>query len=163
MKHLNRQIEEILRAEGLISGPRDAGSGTPILVTRNDYQLRLFNGDIGILRPAPAGGSLLAWFTGEDGSLRSLPPARLPEYEAAFAMTVHKSQGSEFENTLVVLPDRESAVLTRQLAYTALTRARKHVELWYEKTVLRSAITRQVQRDSGLRDRLRREGTNRNN
>jgi exodeoxyribonuclease V alpha subunit len=153
VESVNRQIEEILRTEGLISGPPDACPGMPILITRNDYELRLFNGDIGILLPDPT-GSLLAWFIGEDGSVRQIPPARLPEHEPAFAMTVHKSQGSEFENVLVLLPDKESPALTRELVYTALTRARKRVEVWFQESVLRAAIARQVRRDSGLKQRI---------
>jgi exodeoxyribonuclease V alpha subunit len=153
VESLNRQIEEILRTEGLISGAQNACPGMPILITRNDYQLRLFNGDIGILLLDPS-GSLLAWFIGEDGSLRQIPPARLPEHQPAFAMTVHKSQGSEFENVLVLLPDMESPALTRELVYTALTRARKRVEVWFQEPVLRAAIARQVRRDSGLKQRF---------
>lgn len=153
MESLNRQIEEILRTEGLISGPRNAFPGMPILITHNDYQLRLFNGDIGIFLPNLS-GSLLAWFIGDDGNLCQIPLARLPEYEPAFAMTVHKSQGSEFENVLVLLPNQESAALTRELLYTALTRARKRVEVWFNEPVLRAAIARQVRRDSGLKQRL---------
>jgi len=154
VESLNRKIEEILREEGLIDRPQRAYPGLPILVTRNDYQLRLYNGDIGILLPDPANGSLLAWFIGPDGSLRHIPPARLPEYEAAFAMTVHKSQGSEFDNVLLLLPDKESPVLTRELVYTGLTRARSRVEVWFNESVLRAAIARRIQRGSGLGESL---------
>jgi exodeoxyribonuclease V alpha subunit len=134
----------------------------PILITQNDYQLRLYNGDIGILLPDPTNGSLLAWFIGEDGGIRRVPPARLPEYEPAFVMTVHKSQGSEFDNVLLILPDKESPVLTRELIYTGLTRARSRVEVWFQESVLRAAIARTIQRGSGLRDRLCEAGRRRN-
>jgi exodeoxyribonuclease V alpha subunit len=108
VESLNRAIERILREEKLISGASGAYPGLPILITQNDHPLRLYNGDIGILLPDPADTSrLLAWFIGEDGNLRRIPPARLPEHEPAFAMTVHKSQGSEFDTVLLILPDKK--------------------------------------------------------
>jgi exodeoxyribonuclease V alpha subunit len=155
VESLNREIEKILRDERLISGAQNAYPGMPILITRNDYMLRLYNGDIGILLPEPVTGSLLAWFIGEDGGLRRIAPARLPEHEPAFAMTVHKSQGSEFDNVLLILPDKESPLLTRELVYTGLTRARTRVEVWFEEAALRAAVAAKIQRGSGLRDRLR--------
>ena len=155
VESLNRTIEKILRAEGLISGAQNAYPGMPILVTQNDDPLRLYNGDIGILLPDPADDSLLlAWFVGEDGGVRRIPPARLPEHEPAFAMTVHKSQGSEFDNVLLILPDKDSPLLTRELVYTGLTRSRTRVEVWFQESVLRAAVNRKIQRGSGLRDRL---------
>jgi exodeoxyribonuclease V alpha subunit len=162
VESLNRAIEKILREERLVTGTQTTYAGMPILITQNDYQLRLYNGDIGILLPDPADGSLLAWFIGEDGGIRRVPPARLPEYEPAFVMTVHKSQGSEFDNVLLILPDKESPVLTRELIYTGLTRARSRVEVWFQESVLRAAIARTIQRGSGLRDRLCEAGRRRN-
>ena len=162
VESLNRTIEKILREERLVTGTQTTYAGMPILITQNDYQLRLYNGDIGILLPDPADGSLLAWFIGEDGGIRRVPPARLPEYEPAFVMTVHKSQGSEFDNVLLILPDKESPVLTRELIYTGLTRARSRVEVWFQESVLRAAIARTIQRGSGLRDRLCEAGRRRN-
>ena len=162
VESLNRAIEKILREEQLVTGAQNTYAGMPILITQNDYQLRLYNGDIGILLPDPTNGSLLAWFIGEDGGIRRVPPARLPEYEPAFVMTVHKSQGSEFDNVLLILPDKESPVLTRELIYTGLTRARSRVEIWFQESVLRAAIARTIQRGSGLRDRLCEAGRRRN-
>jgi exodeoxyribonuclease V alpha subunit len=162
VESLNRTIEKILREERLVTGTQNTYAGMPILITQNDYQLRLYNGDIGILLPDPTNGSLLAWFIGEDGGIRRVPPARLPEYEPAFVMTVHKSQGSEFDNVLLILPDKESPVLTRELIYTGLTRARSRVEVWFQESVLRAAIARTIQRGSGLRDRLCEAGRRRN-
>ncbi|HEX4083417.1 MAG TPA: exodeoxyribonuclease V subunit alpha [Chthoniobacteraceae bacterium] len=141
VENLNRRIAALLREEGL-------DRALPVLITRNDYPLRLFNGDIGMIVDGAA------WFAGEDGALRHIPPARLPEHEPAFAMTVHKSQGSEFENVLLLLPDKESPVLTRELVYTGLTRARREVELWYEPMALGSAITARTTRNTGLADAL---------
>jgi exodeoxyribonuclease V alpha subunit len=89
-----------------------------------------------------------------DDTIKRVPPGRLPQHETAYAMTVHKSQGSEFERVLVLLPFEESAVLSRELLYTAITRARKRVEVWSGEAVLRLAIERRVRRASGLGERL---------
>jgi exodeoxyribonuclease V alpha subunit len=152
VENMNRKIEAILRAEGLLPDTQMA-HGLPILITRNDPGLRLFNGDIGILLPGE-GGALMAWFIDEEGGLRHFAPARLPDYEAAFAMTVHKSQGSEYNDVLLVLPPKPSPVCTRELVYTGLTRARDRVELWFREPVLRAAIATPVRRSSGLQERL---------
>lgn len=154
VENLNHLIAGILRSEGLISGSAHAYAGMPLLVTANDYALRLFNGDIGLLMPDPNSGSLLAFFATEDGGVRSIAPARLPAHEPAFAMTVHKSQGSEFGNVLMILPDKPSPVLTRELVYTGLTRARARVELWSNPPILQTAIANLLKRESGLRDLL---------
>ena len=160
VENLNRAIEKILREKSLISGAQNAYPGLPILITQNDDPLRLYNGDIGILLPDPADASLLlAWFIGEDGGIRRIPPARLPGHEPAFAMTVHKSQGSEFDKVLLILPEKDSPLLTRELIYTGLTRARSRVEVWFQESVLRAAVTRYVQRGSGLHDRLSKTGS----
>jgi exodeoxyribonuclease V alpha subunit len=122
------------------------------MITRNDYNLKLFNGDIGIILPEKDSGEPRAFFPGPDNALRQFLPLRLPEHETAYALTVHKSQGSEFDRVLLVLPDRESPVLSRELLYTGLTRARKSVELWFEEAVFSAALARRVSRTSGLRD-----------
>ena len=88
------------------------------------------------------------------GVPRKLLPARLPPHETVFAMTVHKSQGSEFDDVLLLLPDRDSPVLTRELVYTAITRARCKVTVWAGEDILRIAVGRRVHRSSGLRDAL---------
>jgi exodeoxyribonuclease V alpha subunit len=160
VKQINRLIEAALHKCALISDPSRGYAGMPILVIRNDYQTRLFNGDVGILLPDPADvGSpeptrLWAWFIGEDNELRRLSPGRLPEYELAYAMTVHKSQGSEFDRVLLVLPDRDSPVLTRELVYTGVTRASKRVDIWFDEEVFRASVSRKAVRASGLRDAL---------
>ncbi len=153
VENVNRLIAQILADAGLIDGSERLFRGMPLLVTRNDYHLRLFNGDIGIVWP-DAEGKLNACFIGDDGTLRRIPPARLPQHEPAFAMTVHKSQGSEFGEVLLLLPDQPSPVLTRELIYTGLTRARQRVEVWFEEAVLRAAILQKATRGSGLRDAL---------
>jgi exodeoxyribonuclease V alpha subunit len=151
---LNRLAEEILAEALLIPAGERWYSGRPVMVTRNDYQLKLFNGDGGVILRDAATGEARAWFLGADNTLRSVPPVRLPEHETVFAMTVHKSQGSEFEKVLLVLPDRDSPVLTRELLYTGASRASRRVELWFNEPVLRAALARRVERASGLRDAL---------
>lgn len=153
-----RRVNELAVAvfeEANLLRPRGAWyPGRPVMVTRNDYDLGLFNGDTGALLPHPATGELRAWFRDATGALRDFPPGRLPEHETAFALTVHKSQGSEFDRVLLLLPDRENPVLTRELLYTGLTRARARVELWMREPVFLAAIGRRVERGSGLRDAL---------
>ncbi|MGH8271163.1 MAG: exodeoxyribonuclease V subunit alpha [Gammaproteobacteria bacterium] len=127
--------------------------GRPVLITENDYELELFNGDFGIAWPADDKRTML-WTAGTDGELRAIFPARLPAHETCYALTVHKAQGSEFDRVALVLPPRESAVATRELLYTGITRARKGVELWATEPALRTAIARRIRRASGLAARL---------
>jgi exodeoxyribonuclease V alpha subunit len=151
---LNRLVERALAREGLVE-PGRGYRGLPLLVTRNDYALGLFNGDVGVLWPDPeAGGALRAWFPHPEGGLRRVLPSRLPGAETVYAMTVHRAQGSEFDRVLVVLPDRPGPLLTRELVYTGLTRARQRVEVWSDRRVLAEAIRARVERSSGLRDAL---------
>ena len=133
-------------------GPHFAGR--PILIQRNDPGLKLFNGDLGILLPDRDTGTLRAWFSDSAGGVRSVIPPRLPEHETAYAMTIHKSQGSEFERVLMILPDRDAPVLTRELIYTGITRAMQAVEIWSTDAVLLKAVSQTVKRNSGLRDAL---------
>jgi len=157
---VNRFIEQVLSKEGLIE-PYNLTSdpwyrGRPILITRNDYNLELFNGDIGITLPVPGSNSkeLYVYFSGNSSELRRFLPYRLPEHETVFAMTVHKSQGSEFENVLFILPNRDYPVLSRELFYTGITRARKNVWIWGTEEVLKATISRKNERGSGLKDAL---------
>jgi len=155
VEKVNLVIEDALAKKELLEKTGQWYRGRPVMVTRNDYHLRLFNGDIGIVLDDPVTtGEKRAWFNSADGKLRQILPARLPAHETAFAITVHKSQGSEFEKVLLILPEQDSPLLTRELLYTALTRARKAVEIWASEKILRAAIERQVTRNSGLRDAL---------
>ena len=157
---VNRLSEKVLIREGLIETDSSPSKpwyrGRPVLVTRNDYNLELFNGDIGITMPVPGSSSkdMYVYFPGNSGELRRFSPHRLPEHETVYAMTVHKSQGSEFENILFILPDRDYPVLTRELFYTGITRASQNVSIWGSEDVLRSTISRKIERTSGLRDAL---------
>lgn len=151
---VNAAVERALADAGLTPGRRWY-RGRPVLVTRNDYSLRLFNGDLGVAFPDPdAGGDLRVFFPTADGTVRSVAPSRLPEHETAWALTVHKAQGSEFDEVLLVLGVHPSRVLTRELVYTGLTRARSRVEVWGAAAVFREAVSRRVERSSGLRDAL---------
>jgi exodeoxyribonuclease V alpha subunit len=149
---LNQLIEEALADAGLIRPDTDFYSGRPILVTQSDYQLELYNGDVGVL--AESEGRLKAWFFGPKGELRSFSPARLPPHETVFAMTVHKSQGSEFERAFLILPPGPSPIVTRELVYTGLTRARQRIEIVATERVLSLAIAQRIERASGLSDAL---------
>lgn len=131
--------------------------GRAIVVSHNDYARRLYNGDIGIA--LGQGEQLRVHFQSTDSHgqavLRSLSPRELPAHDLAFALSVHKSQGSEYDHVAVLLPpDPEHRILTRQLLYTALSRARFGVELWSSEASLRSALARRSQRHGGLRERL---------
>ncbi len=153
--NLNRFIEKILASKGLISPDRQHYHGRPVLITVNDYSVRLFNGDIGLILRDTSDGVLKGFFPAGDGSFRKISPSRLPEHETAFAMTVHKSQGSEFSSVVLVLPPRDSRVLTRELVYTGVTRARERLELCMTPEVLSAAVARRTERTSGLSDLLR--------
>lgn len=155
VEQVNRTIEQLLRQCGLIRGDAQHYRGRLIMVARNDYGVGLFNGDVGILWPDPdEENRLAAWFALPDDSMKRVLPSRLPQHEAAFAMTVHKSQGSEFERVLVMLPFEEAGVVSRELLYTGITRARRKAEVWGNEAILRRAVEHRVRRVSGLSDRL---------
>jgi exodeoxyribonuclease V alpha subunit len=152
---VNAQIEQMLAVRAGLQPEGDAYPGRPILVTRNDYGLGLFNGDVGVIAAhADDPGRRVAHFPAADGGTRPVAVARLPEHETVFAMSVHKSQGSEFDAVAVLLPREPSPVVSRELLYTALTRARHHALLVATPAVLAYAVATPVQRASGLRDRL---------
>jgi len=123
--------------------------GRAVMILRNDYALRVFNGDIGLCVPGPD-GELAVAFPDSEGAWRLLTPSRLPEHADAFAMTVHKSQGSEFERVHLLLPGGAAAVMTRELAYTAVTRAASVVEISGNGEVFVSACAQPTRRRSGL-------------
>ena len=155
MVSLNSLVEMVLHEENLINPEKRWYRGRPVMITKNDYNLELFNGDVGIILPDPSSGhDFRAFFMSPSGTLRKFLPVRLPEHQTVYAMTVHKSQGSEFDEALLLLPDRESPVLTRELIYTGITRAREHVEIWGRESVFSEGVSRRVERASGLRDAL---------
>jgi len=151
----NLLVEQVLREENLIDTDKRWYRGRPVMITKNDYNLGLFNGDIGIILPDPeTDHDLRAFFISPDGALRSFLPVRLPEHETVYAMTVHKSQGSEFDKALLILPDRHTPILTRELIYTGITRAKKSIEVWGTERVFIEGVSQRIERSSGLRDAL---------
>ncbi|MFA7495880.1 MAG: exodeoxyribonuclease V subunit alpha [Acidithiobacillus sp.] len=146
---LNQAIENYLDQQGLRTTPGIWYAGRPTLITRNDPQLGLSNGDIGIALPNPE-GKLRVYFPSVEGGVRAILPSRLNHCESAWAMTVHKAQGSEFRHTCLVLPPEDSPVLSRELLYTAITRARELFTLFATHQSLDNAICRRTQRMSGL-------------
>ena len=146
---LNAAVQKALAEQGLLKPQGEWFAGRPVMVTRNDAQLGVFNGDVGVTLPNPE-GKLKVWFL--DGeALRSVSVMRLAQVETAFVMTVHKSQGSEFEHTALVLPPGGAELLSRELVYTGITRAREQFTLIEaEAGLLEAAIARPSVRASGL-------------
>ena len=149
---MNQRIfEHLAQARGLDNQQRWY-HGRPVLVLQNDYRIGLSNGDTGVCQ-IDADGQVRVWFRAEAG-LQMLLPSAMPAHETAYAMTVHKSQGSEFDRIWLLLPPMDSPVLSRELIYTGMTRAKTRLTLLGPEAVFRSAVGRIIQRDSGLADRL---------
>ena len=156
---LNAAIERALVAKGLINRRGEWYEGRPIMVTRNDAGIGVFNGDIGIvLKPmstadVPTPPARVYFLDG--ASVRSVGVSRLAHVETAYALTVHKSQGSEFEHTALVLPQAPSRVLTRELVYTGITRARRAFTLVTgRRQAFVEALGQRTRRSSGLQELL---------
>ncbi|HEJ0423213.1 exodeoxyribonuclease V subunit alpha [Citrobacter sp. CK189] len=147
---LNERIEQVMLQKRKIQRHPHSRwyEGRPVMIARNDSALGLFNGDIGIA--LDRGQGLRVWFAMPDGSIKSVQPSRLPEHETTWAMTVHKSQGSEFDHAALILPSQRSPVVTRELVYTAVTRARRRLSLYADERVLSGAIATRTERRSGL-------------
>jgi exodeoxyribonuclease V alpha subunit len=150
---MNNWVEGLLERSGLLKKMGFWYHGRPVMISRNDYALQLYNGDIGITL-ANREGDLRVFFGMSDGSVRSVAPARIGEHETAFAMTVHKSQGSEFDHVVFVLPEKKSPLISRELLYTGVTRARLFLEIWGDAPVLEDGITNLTDRQSGLQELL---------
>ncbi|MEZ4283027.1 MAG: exodeoxyribonuclease V subunit alpha [Myxococcota bacterium] len=153
VESLARLLDEIAAAVRRTSSRQPEWPGRLLLITRNAPEQGLWNGDVGLVERLPEG--LRALFPASDGGVRALSLARLPAHESAIAMSVHKSQGSEFEAVDLVLGARVSRLMTRELLYTGITRARTRLRLHASEAVVRAAIARRAGRDSGLVDRLR--------
>lgn len=148
---INSRVEQKLAQQGRIQVTGLWYVGRPVLVTQNNPTLHLYNGDIGLCLPDKnQGGKLMVFFQRPDGSVKSYLPSRIAQCETVFAMTIHKSQGSEFEEVLIVLPDLINPVLTKELLYTAITRAKKTVKLVADKAVFTATIQQKVTRMTGL-------------
>ncbi|MDG2955632.1 exodeoxyribonuclease V subunit alpha [Bisgaard Taxon 10/6] len=146
VENLNRQIAEALRQKELVrfKHSRDWFVGKPIMVTQNDNNVKLFNGDIGLYL-----GDNRVYFETGDG-YKSVSVNRIPAHETAFAMTIHKSQGSEFEHTIVVLPPDYSPILSKELLYTAVTRAKPRLSVFASEEIWLTAVKKTIKRQSGL-------------
>jgi exodeoxyribonuclease V alpha subunit len=152
---INHRVEQALAAQKLINLSAAWYAGRPVIVTQNNHSLQLYNGDIGLCLPdAEQGGKLMVFFQRADGSVKKYLPARVPVCETVFAMTIHKSQGSEFTEVLIVLPEAINPVLTKELLYTAITRAKKTVRLVAGQAVFMQTVAQKVARVTGLVDKL---------
>ncbi|PLX92985.1 MAG: exodeoxyribonuclease V subunit alpha [Desulfuromonas sp.] len=155
VERVNTLVEQQLATAGLITPHTLFYAGRPVMIRRNAPELDLFNGDIGLILPAPENPDRLrAFFPDSEGGVRSIAPARLPEHETVYAMTVHKSQGSEFDHILLLLPETAGERIGRELLYTAVSRGRKAVTIWGNKGNFCTAVARRLQRRSGLQAAL---------
>ncbi len=160
VEQVNQRTERLLQAAGLLDTRASASgwyAGRPVMISRNDYDLGLYNGDIGIALPVTdeqGKQTLKVAFPDADGGVRYLLPSRLPAHETAFAMTVHKSQGSEFDHLCLLLPEQWQSVITRELIYTAITRAKKTFSLFGGTACWQQGLNTRVLRASGLREAL---------
>ncbi len=156
VERVNRQVFRWLQRQGMLAGRySDEQTNYPgrlFSLTSNQYEEGFFNGDQGFIRSID--GELAAWLESSDQALRQLSPARLPTAETAYAMTVHRSQGSEFGEVYCVLPPADSPLLTRELLYTAVTRARTRVTLYGDPSAITRAVNNPGARSSGLARRL---------
>ncbi len=154
-QRINAVIERLLAEAGLIDPSLPYYEGRPVMMAQNDYRLQLFNGDIGIvLRDAAGDNKLRVFFRDSRQGFRKFAPERLALHETAWAMTVHKSQGSEFDHVALILSDNDAPVLTKELLYTGITRARYFVNIWSGKSVIIKTIQKQIIRQSGLTDAI---------
>lgn len=152
-EEVNRFSEQILQRRGWATSGPGLYRGRPIIIRRNNYGLKLFNGDTGLFWP-DEDGRLMAWFKQKDNSFLAVSPARLPKYDPGFAITIHQSQGSEFSEVLLVLPENDNRVLSRELLYTGITRTRKKLFILSRSNILLKAVHRRSQRYSGLVDMI---------
>jgi len=154
--HINTEIEKILEASVKDFDTKDEFyENRPILVTKNDRELDLFNGDIGVIRKDNLTGNIYAWFLDEDGNPRKILPGFLPGCETVFAMTIHKSQGSEYNDVMVIVPKNEqNKLLTRELLYTGVTRAINSVIIQGPQEIVEMATIQSVERASGITKRI---------
>jgi exodeoxyribonuclease V alpha subunit len=151
---INKMIEHYLSKHNLIKSKGDFYENRPIIITRNYKELKLFNGDIGIIRK-DANGNLRAYFEDSEKNIRAIMPVYISDAETVFAMTIHKSQGSEYNKVMVVLPKKSSGhLLTRELLYTAVTRAKESVIIRTTPDILLETSQATVSRTSGINNRF---------
>lgn len=152
---INAAVEQGLFGHSSVRNPTSWYPGRPVMVMENNPALHLYNGDIGIcLYDKAQNGNLMVFFQRPDGTVKKYLPARMPTCETVFAMTIHKSQGSEFDEALIVLPETINPVLSKELLYTAITRAKKRIKLVTEESVFAATINRKMERVTGLADKF---------
>lgn len=149
----NLRIEKLLEQKGKIKRQQDFYEHRPVMINRNNYQLQLYNGDTGITMK-DVNGKLKVWFE-INKELVGYAPSLISNAETAYAITIHKSQGSEFNDVLILLPEADLPLLTKELIYTAITRTRVHVTIQSSQNILLGAIQKSVERGSGLKYRLK--------
>ncbi len=153
-KAYNNIVEEYLKTKGLIFPGKSFYDKQPVMITSNDYSLGVFNGDNGIIRENKKTGQKRIYFQDEDG-IKDFPVVNINSFQTAYAMTIHKSQGSEYDNVLIIIPDDENhKILSRELLYTAVTRARKNVLILGNDNVIIESVKRKINRISGIRERI---------
>lgn len=156
---MNEFAEDLIVQSGLLHKSGKIYHGLPLIVTENDHSMKLYNGDTGVLYHG-SGGSVRAYFESSGGSFRSVLPLQIMSWEQAYALTIHKSQGSEYEHIVIMLPSNDSGLLSRELLYTAVTRAKKSVTIVSAEEIFLAACSRRTKRDSGLNARLWKEELN---
>lgn len=151
VEQLNQKIAQRLQQKGLLDfkHERDWYLGKPIMIQQNDRHIGLYNGDIGLFL-----GQGKVWFEQGQGHYKTVLASRVPNYETAFVMTVHKSQGSEFAHTCLVLPTEPNPILSRELIYTGVTRAKQQLTVFSSAEIWKSAVKNPVKRQSGLNQLL---------
>ncbi len=154
VEQINRFIESRLVRLGHMQPGQMWYRGRPVLITRNDPGTGLYNGDTGLIWP-DMHGHMMAWFADGEGAVRAVAPGRLPAHQTCFAMTVHKTQGSEFAGVLLVLPEPPHALLSRDLLYTGITRAKSTADIYGSEAAVRIGVDYKRVRASGLADLLR--------
>jgi exodeoxyribonuclease V alpha subunit len=154
VEYFNEAIEKYLIKNGLIKKDGRLYHNQAIIISKNDYQLQLFNGDVGLIRRDQQ-GQLQAYFEAEDGNLRTINTNFIQDFETVFAMTIHKSQGSEFDHVALVLPNQKDlGILSKELLYTGLTRAKEQLDIFTSKEIFILACQKPVARASGISGRL---------
>ena len=148
----NKRIEAYLEKKGLIRCNRLYYDNRPIIITQNNYELKVYNGDTGIIRTNSEG--IKKAFVETESGIAEINPVLLNYADTSFAITIHKSQGSEFDDIAVLLPEHDAPILTKELVYTAITRAKNRVLLQSAAQVFKVAMQRRVQRGSGLQNRF---------
>jgi exodeoxyribonuclease V alpha subunit len=152
---MNEKTQRLLGINLDTQGGPPSYHGMPIIIEKNDYGVNLFNGDVGIFLPdEKQNNQLVAWFMESDGTYRSVSPPRLPPYKLAYAMTVHRSQGSEYEQVMIIMPRHHTELLSRDLLYVACSRARKKVTLLGPRDIIESSINHFSPNPTGLQNRL---------